>query len=224
MTGGPSRPPAGPEGDRPCGAAAEALPGDSPTGRGCPAAAATPPPEEERPGLGRAVTLKSVAVLPRSVSRTWSGSGPGSSARRPPPRPTPPLGPKPHSVKLSHSAAIFASTPASRETWHGPRAGAPLAGAAHRACAAVHGRRRGSGGKGRGRSGVSGRGAHERETWRRDLVRHYRAVVLRRVGTVPALPLPPGGVGRLCQLALAKDVKIRCVLNVLNSIKSKKSH
>lgn len=79
-------------------------------------------------GLDCAVTLKSVAVLPRSVSTTWSGSGPGSSARRPPPRSTPPLGPSPHSVKLSHSAAMFASRPLSRDlAWsRGPWLGAAL--------------------------------------------------------------------------------------------------
>lgn len=51
-------------------------------------------------------TLKSVAARPRSVSSTRSRPGPGS---RHSPGPPPP-GPGPRSVKLSHKAAILASS------------------------------------------------------------------------------------------------------------------
>lgn len=98
------------------------------------------------------VTLKSVAVLPRSVSRTWSGPGPGSSARTPPPCPTPPLGPRPQSVKASHSAAILARRRLSRDS---PRLGGGGGTRRMRGVARPHG----AGGNGRRRSERSGRGA-----------------------------------------------------------------
>lgn len=151
------------------------------------------------------VTLKSVAVLPRSVSRTWSGPGPGSRARTPPPCPTPPLGPRPQSVKASHSAAILALPP--------PLARLPAAEGRGHAAHARCGSAPGGGGNGRGRSAGAGRGA---EWWGplEFIVCFFLPEIRKNVG-LRVLSLLLQGVGRLCQGILLKSRKAQRVLHVL---------